>query len=88
MNAVGEAYKNKLKNRLYGCLCEREADREWESYLDSILVELMGWPDDEKGINFYKMWYKLTACRYLSYKYFRKTIVDVRTMLGGSAKEA
>lgn len=88
MIQITEAYKNSLKNKLFGCLCEREANREWESFLDSILIEIFGWPEEQKTINYYKMWYKLSACRFLNYKYFRKTIFDVMSMLGGSNKEA
>lgn len=33
-------YKTNLKNRLYGLLCEREKDGEWESFLDNILIDL------------------------------------------------
>jgi len=29
-----DGYKNKLKGRLYGLLCEREKDGEWEKFLD------------------------------------------------------
>lgn len=35
-----DGYKNKLKGRLYGLLCEREKDGEWEKFLDSIMIEL------------------------------------------------
>ena len=35
-------YKNKLKGRLYGVLCEREKDGEWEKFLDSIIIEVKG----------------------------------------------
>lgn len=82
MEVMREGYYNKLKNRLFGCLCEREADREWESNLDAILIELMGLPEEQKSINFYIIYYKLSSCRYLSYKYFRKTIFDVMSLLG------
>lgn len=40
-----EGYNNKLKNKLYGLLCEREKNREWEKFLDSILIELYGYPE-------------------------------------------
>ena len=40
---VKEAYNNKLKNKLFGLLCEFEKNREWERFLDSILIELMGY---------------------------------------------
>ena len=29
-DATFDGYKNKLKGRLYGLLCEREKDGEWE----------------------------------------------------------
>ena len=35
---VLEAYNNKLKSQLYGLLCEYERERDWESFLDSILI--------------------------------------------------
>ena len=82
MNPMNEGYTNKLKNKLFSCLCEREADRNWESCLDTILIELNGIPEEQRGIDFYSIWYKLSACRYLSYKYFRKTIFDVMSLLG------
>ena len=32
-----DGYKNKLKGRLYGVLCEKEKNGEWEKFLDSII---------------------------------------------------
>lgn len=79
---INEGYINKIKNRIFGVLCEYEKENsEWESYLDSILVELNGIPEESKTINFYIIWHKLTSARYLSYKYFRKTIFDVMSLL-------
>jgi predicted house-cleaning noncanonical NTP pyrophosphatase (MazG superfamily) len=43
---IKEAYDNKLKNKLFGLLCEFEKDREWEKFLDSILIELLGYPEE------------------------------------------
>ena len=43
-----EGYNNNLKNRLFGLLCEYEKDREWETFLDSILIELMSYPEEQK----------------------------------------
>ena len=37
-----DAYRNKLKGRLYGLLCEKEKDGDWEKFLDSIIIELEG----------------------------------------------
>ena len=52
-NVMVEAYNNKLKNKLFGLLCEFEKDREWEAFLDSILIELLGFEEDRKTINYY-----------------------------------
>jgi hypothetical protein len=41
-NVTFDGYKNKLKGRLYGLLCEREKDGEWEKFLDSLIIELEG----------------------------------------------
>ena len=71
-----EGYKNKLKNKLFGLLCEYEKGREWEKFLDSILIELLGFEEERKTINYYILYYKLSSLRYLSYKYFRTTIFD------------
>lgn len=73
---VKEGYNNKLKSKLFGLLCEREKGREWERFLDSILIELQGYPEEEKTINFYILYYKLSSLRYLSWNYFRSTIFD------------
>ena len=43
--AMQEAYNNKLKSKMYSRLCEFEKGREWEKLLDSILIELLGYPD-------------------------------------------
>ena len=79
-----EGYNNKLRNKLYGLLCEREKNREWEKFLDSILVELLGYPEDEKTINYYVLYFKLSSLRYLRYDYFRSTVFDCMNLLGKS----
>lgn len=76
-----EGYMNNLRNRMYACLCTREGQGEWEKNLDSILTELLGISEEKRSINFYKIWYKLSACRYLSYEYFRKNILDAMGMM-------
>ncbi len=73
---IKEAYNNKLKNKLFGLLCEYEKGREWEKFLDSILIELLGYEENEKTINYYILYYKLSSLRYLRYEYFRSTIFD------------
>lgn len=76
-----EGYNNSLKNRLFGLLCEYEKDREWEKFLDSILIELMSYPDEQKTINYYRLYTKISSLRYLSYNYFRTTVFDCMSLL-------
>jgi hypothetical protein len=78
---IKEAYENKLKNKLFGLLCEFEKGREWEKFLDSILIELMGFEEDQKTINYYSLIYKLSSLRYLKYEYFRSTIFDCMNLI-------
>jgi hypothetical protein len=79
---VREGYNNKLRNKLYGLLCEREKNREWEKFLDSILIELLGYPEEKKTINYYILYFKLSSLRYLKYDYFRSTVFDCMNLLG------
>lgn len=79
---IQEAYNNKLKNKLYGLLCEFEKEGEWEKFLNSILIELMGYPEEQKTINYYTLFYKLNTLRFLKYEYFRSTIFDCMTLVG------
>ena len=81
-NVMVDAYNNKLKNKLFGLLCEFEKDREWEAFLDSILIELLGFDEDRKTINYYILFYKLSALKYLKYEYFRSTIFDCMSLVG------
>ena len=69
-----EAYTNKLKSKLFGLLCEREKGRDWEKFLDSILIELMGYSEESKTINYYILFYKLSTLKFLKSEYFRGTI--------------
>ena len=68
MTSAQEGYNNKLKNKLFGLLCEFEKNREWEKFLDSIIIELMGIPEDERTINYYILMYKLSSLRYFIYE--------------------
>jgi hypothetical protein len=79
--AMQEAYNNKLKSKMFGLLCEYEKGREWEKFLDSILIELLGYSEEEKTINYYILFYKLSSLRYLRFEYFRTTIFDCMNLL-------
>lgn len=77
-----EGYDNKLKSKLFHLLCEREEGGEWQKFLDSILIELMGFEEEERTINYYILFKKLSAARYLDYNYFRSTIFDCMSLIG------
>jgi hypothetical protein len=73
---IQEAYIHKMKNKLFGLLRERERGREWEKFLDSILIELQGVPEEQHTINYISLMHKLAAARYLRFEYFRTTVLD------------
>lgn len=80
-NSFFEGYKDNLKNRLFGnVLCEREKNGEWEKALDAILIEVLGMKQCE-SINYYKLIYKLSSLRFLSYEYFRKTVFECMNLI-------
>jgi len=80
---VSEGYKNKLKNKYFGLLREREKNGEWEKFLDTILIELMGFSDDNKTINYERLINKTQSLRYLRYEYFRKTVFECMNLITG-----
>jgi hypothetical protein len=80
---VSEGYKNKLKNKYFGLLREREKNGEWEKFLDTIIIELMGFSDDNKTINYERLINKTQSLRYLRYEYFRKTVFECMNLITG-----
>lgn len=76
-----EGYKNKLVDRLYGVLCEKEKDGEWEKFLDTIIVEIYG--IGANTINFWTLIGKLNMLHFLNYKFFRKTIFECMNLVSG-----
>ena len=76
-----DGYKNKLKGRLYGVLCEREKNGDWEKFLNSIIIELEGL--GANSINFWPLIGKLSSLRHLSYEHFRTTIFECMNLIGG-----
>lgn len=78
---MDEGYANSLKNKLFGLLCEYEKGREWEKFLDSIVIELLGFDVEERTINYYVLFHKISSLRYLRYEYFRSTIFDCMSLL-------
>lgn len=74
-----DGYRNKLKGRLYGLLCEKEKNGEWEKFLDSILIEVQGL--GANSINWWALMGKLSQLKYLSYDYFRRTIFECMNLV-------
>lgn len=83
-NVTFEGYKSKLKGRLYGLLCEREKDGEWEKFLESLFIELSGL--GANSINWWPLIGKVSMLKYMSYEYFRKTIFECINLVGGLEK--
>lgn len=69
-------YINAMKSKLYGLLCEREKKGEWKKFLETIEVELLGFPEELKSINYFRLCTKVSSLKFLSYDYFRKTIFE------------
>ena len=80
-NQILEGYNNYFKNRLYGLLCEYEKGQEWEKFLDSLLIELLGYPEEKKTIHYYVLFYNLSSLKYLKYEFFRKKIFDCMNLM-------
>lgn len=78
---VYSGYLNKLKNKFYGLLCEREKEGEWEKFLDTIFIELSDFSSEKKSINYYSLMNKVASLRYLDYSYFRKTIFECMNLI-------
>ena len=79
--ATFDGYKNKLKGRLYGLLCEREKGGEWVKFLDSITIELIGL--GANSINWWALIGKINSLRYLTYEHFRRTIFESMHLVDG-----
>lgn len=80
-NIIRQAYRDKLKNRLYGLLCEREKEGEWEKFLDSLLIELYEFDDNQKTINYYRLIEKMSKMKYLRFSYFRPLVFECMNLI-------
>ena len=78
---LSDEYKTRLKNRLFGLLCEYEKEREWRKYLDAILIELYGFANENRTAAYYHLVHNLSSCRFLSYEFFRSTIFDCMSLV-------
>lgn len=75
-----KGYRDKLKGRIYGVLCEREKNGEWEKFLDTIILELYGLQGN--SINWWPLIGKLSILKYLTYEHFRRTIFECINLVG------
>ena len=87
MTEANQERNEKMRSELFGLLCEYEKDRNWERFLDSILIELLDIEEDRKTATYYKLYSKLSSLRYLSYKYFRTTIFDCMNLISKEKTE-
>lgn len=78
---IQRAYRDKLKNRLYGLLCEREKEGEWEKFLDGLLIELYQFDEDKKTINYYRLIEKMSKMKYLRFSYFRPLVFECMNLI-------
>lgn len=79
---VFEGYRNKMRDRLYSLLCEREEGGKWEKFTDTIFIELMGYAKELNSIHFWMLLGKVASLKYLSYEYFRSTIFECINLVG------
>lgn len=79
--ATLDGYVIKIRNRLYGLLCEREKDGEWEKFLDTITIELLGLQPQLDSINYWALLGKIQSLRFLTYNYFRKVIFECMNLV-------
>lgn len=81
-NDIEIAYGDKLKGKLFGLLKEREKRGEWENFLETIIIELIGLEKQLASINYYTLMAKLSSLKFLRYSYFRKTIFECMNLIG------
>lgn len=75
-------YLDKLKGKFFGLLREREKQGEWEAFLETIEIELIGLEEQLASINYYELRAKVSSLRYLKFSCFRKTIFDCMNLVG------
>lgn len=79
---VFEGYRNKIRDRLFSLLCEREEGGKWEKFLDTIFIELLGYAKELNSVQFWMLVGKVASLRYLSYDFFRSTIFECMNLIG------
>lgn len=70
-----EGYRNYLKGMYFGILKDYEKGKDFNTLLDSLLIELQGIAEIHDGIYLNQLFYNTAALRYLKYKFFRDTVL-------------
>ena len=83
---IKEWYLNKLKGKFYGLLREREKQGEWEAFLGTIEIELIGLEQQLASIDYYELRAKVSSLRYLKFSCFRKTIFECMELISSFSK--
>ena len=71
-----DGYSNYLVGKYFGILNDREKKKNYDKLLDSIIEDLIGAVENFDCINLNKLYYKTLSLKYLSYPYFRETIME------------
>lgn len=81
---TAEGYKNKLTNKLYGLLCEREKKNgNWKSFLENLQREVLGLQEVFTSINYWELLAKISVLKVLNYEEFRATIFECMDLIKG-----
>lgn len=78
-----EVYKKhaeKLKNKLYKILCDKEEGKPWESQRNSFLIIIYG-TTKELSVDVMELVAKLGALHILNDEYFKKTIFESMNLI-------
>ena len=68
-------YREYLKGKYYGMLCDYEKGWDYEKLLDQLLVELAELYQEFDNDLMNALYSKTAILRYLKYKYFRETVM-------------
>ena len=80
-------YLDRLKGKFYGLLREREKQGEWDAFLGTIEIELIGLEEQLASINYYELRAKVSSLRYLKFSCFRKTIFECMELISSFGPE-
>ena len=80
-------YLDRLKGKFYGLLREREKQGEWDAFLGTIEIDLIGLEEQLASINYYELRAKVSSLRYLKFSCFRKTIFECMELISSFGPE-